>query len=116
MSRPDIRARLARFSANLRSPQVVDIYRINDLIRTVKGWQSECSLKYSAGLPKPARRSLSFPDDRWGKPRPIHEDTVMLAGWSDAAFGAHALDGRCHLGYTISLMSSTLTGPVQILQ
>ena len=34
----------------------------------------------------------------------------MLVGWSDAAFG------RCRLCYIIGLMSSTLTGPVRILQ
>ena len=41
VSRPDICARLARFSANLNSVKVIDIYRINDLIKTVKKWQSE---------------------------------------------------------------------------
>ena len=40
-SRPDICARLARFSANLKSLKVIDICRINDLIKTVKKWQSE---------------------------------------------------------------------------
>ena len=40
----------------------------------------------------------------------------MLVGWSDAAFGTHTQDGRCRLGYIIALMSSTLTGPVHILQ
>ena len=32
------------------------------------------------------------------------------------AFGTHAQDGRCHLGYAIGLMSSTLTGPAYNLQ
>ena len=41
VSRPDICARLARFSANLNGHEVIDIYRINDLIKTVKEWQSE---------------------------------------------------------------------------
>ena len=40
----------------------------------------------------------------------------MLVGWSDAVFGTHTQDGRCRLGYIIGLMSSTLTGPVHILQ
>ena len=68
--RPDVCARLARFSANPNSLQVIDIYRINDLIKTVRKWQSECTLEYFAGTPKPAWRSLSCPDDGWGKPRP----------------------------------------------
>ena len=37
-------------------------------------------------------------------------------GWSDAALGTHGQDGRCRLGYLVGLMSSTLTGPVHILQ
>ena len=61
-SRPDSCARLARSSANLNGLNVIDIYHINDLIKTVKKWQSECPLMYSAGSPKPARRSLSCPD------------------------------------------------------
>ena len=104
--RPDTCARLACFSAKLDSLHVVDIYRIDDLIST---------LKYFAGLPEPARRSLSCPDDGWGKPRPIHEGAMMLAGWSYAASGTHALDGRCRLVYIIGLMSSKLTGPAHFL-
>ena len=41
---------------------------------------------------------------------------MMLAGWSDAAFGTHVQDGHCHLGYIIGLMSSALPGPAHILQ
>ena len=41
---------------------------------------------------------------------------MLLARWPDAAFGTHEQDGRCRLGYLIGLMSSTLTGPVHILQ
>ena len=41
---------------------------------------------------------------------------MMLVGWPDAAFGTHGQDGRCRLGYLIGLVSSTLTGPVHILQ
>ena len=115
VSRLDICVRLARFSANLNGLQVIDIYCINNLIKTVKMWQSECALKYFAGPPKPAGRSLSCPDDGWGKPRPLHEGTIMLVGWSDAAFGTHAQDGRCRLGYIIRSMSSAITGPAHIL-
>ena len=116
MCRPDVSARPARFAANLNGLKVIDTYRINDLIGVVKKGQGGCPLKYFAGLPKPARRSLSCPDADWGKPRPIHEDAMLLAGWSDAASGTHAQDGRCRLGYIIGLMASTLTVPVHILQ
>ena len=76
VSPPDICARLARSSGDLNGLRAIDIYRINDLIKTVKKWQSERALKYSSGLLKPARRSLSRPDAEWGQPRPIHEDTM----------------------------------------
>ena len=116
MSRPDICARLARFSSNLNGLQVIDIYRINDLIKKVKMGQSDYTLKYHFGLPANTKRSLQHPDEDWGKIHPIHEGTMMLVGWSDAAFGTHTQDGRCRLGYIIGLMSSDLTGPVHILQ
>ena len=54
VSRPDVCARLARISANLNYLQVVDIYRINDLIKTVKLWQKRRTPKYPAGLTKSA--------------------------------------------------------------
>ena len=41
VSRPDICSRLARFSSNLNGLQVIDIYRINDLIKKVKMGQSD---------------------------------------------------------------------------
>ena len=41
---------------------------------------------------------------------------MLLVGWPDAAFGAHAQDGRCRLDYIIGLKSSALTGPVHIPQ
>ena len=80
VSRSDICARLARLSASLNGLKAIDIYRINDSIRTVKMWQSECTSKYFAGPPKPARRSLTCPDAEWGKPRLINEDTMSLVG------------------------------------
>ena len=78
-SRPDICARSARFSANLDSPKDIDVFRINDLVKTAKKWQGDCTLKYFAGLPKPARRSPSCPDEGGGELRPIHEGTTLLA-------------------------------------
>ena len=78
--------------------------------------QSDYTLKYHFGLPANTKRSLQHPDKDWGKTSPIHEGAMMLVGWSDAAFGTHTQDGRCRLGYIIGLMSSTLTGPVHILQ
>ena len=114
--RPNICARLARFPAKLNGLKVIDIYRINDLIKTVKKWQSECALKYFAGLLQPVWRALSCPDAEWGESRPIPEDSMLLVGWSDAASGTHTQDGRCRLGYIIGLMSPTLAGSDHTLQ
>ena len=85
VSRPDICARLARFSANLNSLQVIDMYRINDLIKKINTGQSDYALKYHLGLPANTCRSLHHPDKDWGLPSPIHEGTMMLVGRSDAA-------------------------------
>ena len=65
-SRPDMCARLARFSASPACLKVIDMYRINDLIKLVMEGQGNCTLKYYVGLPKPARRSLTCPDADWG--------------------------------------------------
>ena len=116
VSRPDICARLARFSSNINGLQVIDMYRINDLIKKVKMGQDDYNLKYQAGMLANSRPSLQNPDRDWGKTTPIHENTMMMVGWSDAAFGTHTQEGRCRLGYIIGLMSSALTGPVHILQ
>ena len=114
-SRPDICARLTRSSANLNNLQVVDVYRIHDLIKTVKLWQKRCTLKYPAGLAKPVKCAPLPLDYVWGRSRPIHEGTMMLVGWSEAAFGPRGQDGRRRLGNIIGLMSSTLTGSVHLL-
>ena len=45
--RPDICARLATIAAKDSGNQGTHIYRINDLIRTAKGWQDQVMLKYS---------------------------------------------------------------------
>ena len=79
---------------------------INDLIKKVKMGQSDHTLEYHFGLPASARRSLQHPEKDWGKTAPIHEGTMMLVGWSDAAFGTHTQDGRCRLGYIIGLMDT----------
>ena len=116
VSRPDICARLARFSSNLNNLQVIDLYRINDLIKKVKAGQSDYVLKYHAGSPADTKSSSRYPNKDWGKPSMIHEGAMTMVGWSDAAFGTHTQEGRCRLGYIIGLMSSTLQGPVHIIQ
>ena len=37
---------------------------------------------------------------------------LSFSGWSDAASGDQSSGGKCRLGYVVSLMSSTLNGPM----
>ena len=46
MSRPDICARLARTASRVNLLKGSDVYRINDLVKTVKVWQQAAVLKY----------------------------------------------------------------------
>ena len=116
VSRPDICARLANIASRVNVLQGCDIYRINDLIKTVKVWQPRTVLKYASSS-KPM-----FPPsgDALGRFRArgerLHKGTLTLVGWSDAAYGKLSEDGRCRLGYIIGLMSSSLSGPCHVLQ
>lgn len=46
----------------------------------------------------------------------IHNGTMSLVGWSDAAFGGQPSLGKCRLGFVTGIMSSTLSGPCYIIQ
>ena len=50
VSRPDICARLARISSRINELTGSDVYRINDLVKTVKQWQPATILKYMSSL------------------------------------------------------------------
>ena len=45
VSRPDVRARLARIASRINSLCGSDVYRINELVREVKKWQKATVLK-----------------------------------------------------------------------
>ena len=92
-----------------------DVYRINDLIKTVKVRQLRAILKFA---------SSSFPlipsgPDTKGRHRAreerLQEGTLTLAGWSDATYGDLSQNGKCRLGYLIGITSSSLTGPCHVL-
>ena len=91
-----------------------DIYRINALIKNVKLDQPRAILKYtSSSFPL-------FPAGERGRPRSngerLHNGTLSLVGWSDAAYGDLSQNGKCRLGYLIGVMFSSLSGPCHILQ
>ena len=99
VSRPDICARLARIASRINALTGCDVYRINDLVKTVKTWQQATQLKYSSSL-------------QWEDPK----GNMSMVGWSDAAYGNTTCMGKCRLGYVIGVMPSNLTGPCHIIQ
>ena len=114
--RPDTCARLAQIASRVNSLQGSDVYRINDLAKTVEVWREATVLKYllSSHKGKPERGTED------GKLRQrsekIHGGTRTLVGWSDAAYGDQSAMSKCPLGYVIGLMSSTLRGSRRIIQ
>ena len=46
VSRLDVCARLARFASRINSLEGADVFRINDLVKTVKNWQPATVLRY----------------------------------------------------------------------
>ena len=93
-----------------------DVYRINDLMGTVKAWQTRAILQFA---------SSSFPlfrpgPDTKGRHRArgggLHGGTLTLAGWSDAAYGDLSQNGKRRLGYLIGITSSSLAVPCHVLR
>ena len=81
VSRPDICARLARIASRINALTGSDVYRINDLVKTVKTWQKATQLKYASSL-------------KWDGP----SGAMAVAGWLDAACGNTTCMGKCRLG------------------
>ena len=121
VSRPDICARLARIASRIDTGWLalldigVDVYRINDLVTTVKKWQPATVLKYvSSGKLDQGALAQRHGDVRHRKER-INGNAIALAGWSDAAYEDQSSMGKCRLGYVIGLMSPNLRGPCHII-
>ena len=87
VSRPDIRAPLARIASRVNSRQGRGVYRINDPVGTVQLWQQETVLKCASSTYAGTR----VRGDVGGKMRAtagrIHCGAIPLSGWSDAAIG-----------------------------
>ena len=104
-----------------------DIYRINDLAKTVKEGQQGTVSIYAP--PPPCGVSDRGGTDgrmRAGGAKFIPgvrnagcgsgPGAMPQAGWSDAACGDRSAEGKCGLGYVIGLTPSTLYGPCHIAQ
>ena len=107
-SRPDICARLARIASRVNSFQRSDFYQINELVRTVRGWQGAAILTHA---------SSSHPNE-WKEEAVDGEMEARgeSVGWSDAAHGGQVAGGKCRLGSVIGIVSTSLTGPRHVLQ
>ena len=109
--RPDICARLARTASRVNSLQGSDVYRINDLVKTVKVWQQAAMLKnWSASHAGKHGKGLEAGKMRQ-RSTTIHSGTMTLVGWSDAAYADRPTPGKCRLGDAIGLMSTSKRGP-----
>ena len=94
----------------------IDIYHINDLIKTAKCWQPRAVLKFAS-----SSNPLSpFEGGAFGRFRArgerIHKGAMTFVGRSDAAYGWLSEEGRCRLGYIVGLTSSSLSGPRHMIQ
>ena len=93
VSRPDICARLAHIASRVNMLRRSDIFRIYDLIKTVKSWQPRTVLKYAS-----SSKPLFPPEgDVLGRFRArgekMHKGATTLVGWSDAAYGRLSGEG-----------------------
>ena len=113
---PDICARLTRTVARINFLQGAGVFRVNDLVKTVKKWQPATELKYFSSCTQ-GRGSLDprIKDERHRKGA-IHGNAMTLVGLSDAALGDQFSMGKCRLGYVIGIMSSNLCGPCHLVQ
>ena len=112
VSRPDISARLAGLASRTNSIRGSHAYRINELIRAVKGRQN-ATVRKSASPSRPWRtlggvgKAKDALCSRGGKmPRGL----MSFVGRSDAAYADQSTAGKRRPGYIIGLTSSRLTG------
>ena len=114
--RPDTCARLDRLAPKVNSLQGGDIYRINDPIKTAQVWQLPAISKYVS----PSHANEPAKGDVDGRLRTrsnkMRGSAMSFAGCPDSAYGDLSKDGWRRPGYTIKLMSLSLSGPNHILR
>ena len=116
VSRPDIRARCARFVARANSLLGSNAYPINELVITEKGRQRAKVSEY-ATKSRPITPARGDVDGRTrARGEKVHCGTMALAGWPDADYGGHKSEGKCRLCYAIGLATSIIRGSCHLLQ
>ena len=106
--RPDFCARLASIAARANSLQGSGIYRVDDLVKTVKEWQQDTVLKYVSTPHHPTTVRGGSGGSARDREETVHCGATSLVGQPDAAFREQLLEGRCRLGYVFGLMSFSL--------
>ena len=92
----------------------MDVYRTNDLVKTVKKSQHPPVLKYfSPGKLDQGTLAPRTGDARYSKGT-IHADAMTPVGWSGAAYGDQSRVGKCRLGHIVGPMSPNLSGPCHL--
>ena len=89
VSRPDIRARLARIVSRINALCGSDVYRIDELVRAAKEWQPATALMYASS--SHPWKSLGRDDRHQGalpkRGEEVHGGSMTMEGWSGAAYG-----------------------------
>ena len=97
--RPDISDRVAQLETRVNSLQGSDIYRISEVIQTVKEWQEPVILTYPSSSTASELVQRSGPADREarksrGRAEKVHFGAMTLVDRSDAANGYPTKEGR----------------------
>ena len=93
-----------------------DVYRFSDPAQTAKEWQVVTILMY-ASASRPLKPAVGAVDGQMKTPgERVHCGTMLLVGWSDAAYGDQSAEGKCRLGCLIGPMSSSLNGSRHVIQ
>ena len=113
---PGICARSPQIAPRVNAQQGSDIYRINELAKTVAEWQQAAVLKY-ASLPQSGAPASGDVEGRMrGRGETIHRGSMSFVGHSDAVHGDQSAAAKCRLGCVRGLTSFTLNGPCHIIQ
>ena len=86
VSRPDICARLARIASHINSLQGSDVYRITDLVETVKLRQAATVLKYASFSQLGKSHQSKEGEKMHQRNEKVHGGTMTLVGRSYATY------------------------------
>ena len=109
--RPDIRARHSRLAARVNSLWGRGVYRIDDLVSTVKGWQQEPVLQKASSSQTLAPASGVAGGRMRTRGGEVRCRAMSLVGWSAMTYGDQRSGGKRRLSHVIRLTSPTFSSP-----